>query len=155
MPRTPMPALPPAEPWSGPWPESLAALPKTPATERALASVDGLGRDIFDYKLALLGAIDRCVAGRVGSTGDLDLSLNFRVDPETLIGSASDIEIRESSLAEQDDPIVIDCVTRLHTGFLKMPGYPSEGIFYWATAIHIPTKNDRVYPSLMNDQKKD
>lgn len=146
-------ALRPRRKWTGPRPESLDQLQRTPAVQQRLKQLEELEGEewarFLDHRLRFLARLDRCIGDRISSAGGVAVSMRFRVDPATKVAHAAEAFAEQSTLSEEDDQVFLDCLQKTHAGtsYQKSPDY-GDAEFHWSTTISVPVRDDSWYPWL-------
>ena len=148
--------LAPAPDWHGPWPETVADLPNDARMRRKLQELGSVRK--LNYSLGLLGRLRRCVDASVKSKGGIFVELWFDVDTA---GKAvgTHVDVRESSLDPDDDPVVIRCLELEHIGhFFVFESPPTDDPnrdevqkdgYVIRTVVSVPVRNDPFYAALL------
>ena len=148
--------LQPPPPWPGPWPESVADLPKTPEMQRRLSEFESLRK--LDYSLGFLARLRRCLGSQVKTVGGVFVELWFDVESETGRATGSRVAIHESALEEDEDRVVLKCLESEHIGrsfvFESWPSEPDAPAvqkdgYLIRTALDLPIQNQRLYRALL------
>jgi hypothetical protein len=143
-------ALRPRPKWTGPRPESLDQLQRTPAVQRRLKELEELEGEewarFLDHRLRFLARLDQCIGDRISSAGGVSVTMRFRVDPVTKMATATEAFAEQSSLSEEDDEVFLACLQKTHAGssYQKAPDY-AEAEFHWSTTISVPVRDDSWY----------
>jgi hypothetical protein len=96
-----------------------------------------------------------------GSTGEVRggvfVELWFKVDPTDGLARGDRVELLQSTLAEADDLVFLDCADKaLRTISFQLnraefaDGWPER--YLWRDTISVPVRNDGVYPWLLGKQ---
>jgi hypothetical protein len=145
--------LQPAPTWSGPWPRSVAELPRTPRTDKKLAQFQSV--QALDYMLGFLDRLRNCVGNRVRSAGGIYVELWFNLDAITAKATGSRVAIFQSALDPDDDPLVIECIERSHVGHFftfeasLRPEQSEVDGYVVRRVLNIPIENEPLYSSLL------
>jgi hypothetical protein len=129
----------------------LVHLPETDGIQTGLVALGPDARPILEYKLALLHDLARCLEVDTVATGSVRAFFHFVAAPDGAMLPTT-VEILDSTLPEEQDPAVFECLVAAHTVSLLELGHPpAEPEFSWATRIAFPLDNDFVYRFIRAD----
>jgi len=136
---------PEAVPWPGPWPKNLDEARKVGVNMEGY-SVDDV--TFSDRELRLIASLRTCLSGKIpaGTTGDLLIDQRFSVQDGAATPGA--IEPHDSTLPDDVDGVVLDCVQRFHSSDpLTLSSAGPD--FHKFNIITLPLDDNRIYRALM------
>jgi len=145
--------LQPAPTWAGPWPRSIAELPRSPKMDSKLAEFHNLRA--LDYMLGFLDRLRGCLGSTVKSAGGIYVELWFNLDASTARATGSRAAVFQSALDPDDDPPVIECIERSHVGHFftfddrSRPEQSEVDGYVIRRVVNIPIANEPLYSSLL------